>query len=62
MKETVVAVVTWVGDVGNLEGSIGPYKVVQAVREQGVMSLPDARFLWNSTVPRVSRQGLHLQV
>lgn len=61
MMETVVAVVAWVGEVGNLEGSIGPCKVVQAVREQGVMSLPDAQFPWTAWCQGFL-SGLHLQV
>ncbi len=53
--ETVVVVAGWVGHVGNPQG------VVQALCEQGVMSLPCSRFLWIRTVSRVP-VGLHLQV
>ncbi len=53
--ETVVVVAGWVGHVGNPSG------VVQALCEQGVMSLPFARLLWIGMM-RGPLTGLHLQV
>ena len=39
----VAVVAAGCGHVGNLEGSSGPWKVVQALREQSGMSTPDSR-------------------
>ena len=45
-KDDAVVVATWGGHVGNLEGSTGPWKVVQALREQSGMSTPIRATLW----------------
>src|SRR5579859_976090 len=49
------------GHVGNLEGSSGPWKVVQALREQGGMSTPIRATLWitwwRSPPLRAGRRG-----
>src|ERR1700736_1390655 len=46
-----VVAATWCGHVVNLEGSSGPWKVVQALREQSGMSIPIRAALWIQTVP-----------
>jgi len=41
-----VVAATWGGYVVNLEGSTGPWKVVQALREQSGISTPIRAALW----------------
>jgi hypothetical protein len=45
-KDAAVVVATWGGDVVNLEGSTGPWQVVQALREQSGISTPIRATLW----------------
>ncbi|MCA1646061.1 MAG: hypothetical protein LC797_11550 [Chloroflexi bacterium] len=45
-KDEAVVVATWGGYVVNLEGSTGPWQVVQALREQSGISTPIRATLW----------------
>jgi hypothetical protein len=44
--DDAVVVATWSGYVVNLEGSSGPWQVVQALREQSGISTPIRATLW----------------